>query len=84
MDLAALPHYAPEQTGSAIIDRKSPYLNDSGAQYLGPSSLLSLLPLALKRPHRWDDRHDSHRPFRQANQGAKARFYEDPAGAYRD
>lgn len=42
---AALPHYAPEEKGSATIDRKTPYLNDSGAQYLGPSSLLPLVLL---------------------------------------
>ncbi|KAM0789169.1 hypothetical protein ACM66B_000017 [Microbotryomycetes sp. NB124-2] len=31
---AALPHYAPTRKSSRIIDTKTPYLNDSGAQYL--------------------------------------------------
>ncbi|KAL8281074.1 hypothetical protein RQP46_006432 [Phenoliferia psychrophenolica] len=31
---AALPHYAPEKEGSSIIETTTPYLNDSGAQYL--------------------------------------------------
>ncbi len=31
---AALPHYEPTATSSSIIDRATPYLNDSGAQYL--------------------------------------------------
>jgi Xaa-Pro aminopeptidase len=37
---AALPHYAPDKAGSSFIDIKTPYLNDSGPQYLG--TLLSL------------------------------------------
>lgn len=31
---AALPHYEPTAESSSIINRKTPYLNDSGAQYL--------------------------------------------------
>lgn len=31
---AALPHYEPHESGSSVIDRISPYLNDSGPQYL--------------------------------------------------
>ncbi|ORY63811.1 peptidase M24, structural domain-containing protein [Leucosporidium creatinivorum] len=31
---AALPHYAPTASESSIISLKTPYLNDSGAQYL--------------------------------------------------
>ncbi|KAK4051449.1 hypothetical protein OIV83_002933 [Microbotryomycetes sp. JL201] len=31
---AALPHYAPSRKSSKMIDRSTPYLNDSGAQYL--------------------------------------------------
>ncbi|KAH8920140.1 Creatinase/aminopeptidase [Atractiella rhizophila] len=30
---AALPHYQPAKEGSRIVDRQTPYLNDSGAQY---------------------------------------------------
>ncbi|KAL5523413.1 hypothetical protein ACEPAG_7586 [Sanghuangporus baumii] len=30
---AALPHYKPTKSGSPFIDRDTPYLNDSGAQY---------------------------------------------------
>lgn len=32
--ISALPHYAPTAKSSSIIDRHTPYLNDSGAQYL--------------------------------------------------
>lgn len=31
---AALPHYSPSPTNSTPISHKTPYLNDSGAQYL--------------------------------------------------
>ncbi|KAI5481864.1 xaa-pro aminopeptidase [Pseudohyphozyma bogoriensis] len=31
---AALPHYDPSETESSIIDPSTPYLNDSGPQYL--------------------------------------------------
>jgi len=31
---AALPHYEPTPSASAMINRSTPYLNDSGAQYL--------------------------------------------------
>ncbi|KAK4700784.1 Xaa-Pro aminopeptidase, partial [Phenoliferia sp. Uapishka_3] len=31
---AALPHYAPSSHSSSIINTSTPYLNDSGAQYL--------------------------------------------------
>lgn len=30
---AALPHYETPEKGSRVIDRETPYLNDSGAQY---------------------------------------------------
>ena len=30
---AALPHYSPTKSAAAMIDRNSPYLNDSGGQY---------------------------------------------------
>ncbi|KAJ8463214.1 hypothetical protein ONZ45_g17659 [Pleurotus djamor] len=30
---AALPHYVPHKSTAAIIDRNTPYLNDSGGQY---------------------------------------------------
>jgi Xaa-Pro aminopeptidase len=30
---AALPHYHPLKTGSFLIDKETPYLNDSGGQY---------------------------------------------------
>ncbi|KAI0066177.1 Creatinase/aminopeptidase [Artomyces pyxidatus] len=30
---AALPHYSPRKSESLIIDKETPYLNDSGAQY---------------------------------------------------
>ena len=30
---AALPHYSPTKSTAAMIDRESPYLNDSGGQY---------------------------------------------------
>jgi len=30
---AALPHYSPLKSGSYIIDKETPYLNDSGGQY---------------------------------------------------
>jgi Xaa-Pro aminopeptidase len=30
---AALPHYSPLKSTSSIIDRETPYLNDSGGQY---------------------------------------------------
>jgi Xaa-Pro aminopeptidase len=32
--LTALPHYAPTAADSSIISLQTPYLNDSGAQYL--------------------------------------------------
>ncbi|KAF7376672.1 Creatinase aminopeptidase [Mycena sanguinolenta] len=31
---AALPHYTPKKSTARIIDRETPYLNDSGGQYL--------------------------------------------------
>ena len=30
---AALPHYSPTKSAAAMIDRNTPYLNDSGGQY---------------------------------------------------
>jgi Xaa-Pro aminopeptidase len=30
---AALPHYTPSKNSAAVIDRDTPYLNDSGGQY---------------------------------------------------
>ncbi|EIW83367.1 Creatinase aminopeptidase [Coniophora puteana RWD-64-598 SS2] len=30
---AALPHYSPTKLGAKMIDRETPYLNDSGGQY---------------------------------------------------
>jgi len=30
---AALPHYSPTKSGARMIDRDTPYLNDSGGQY---------------------------------------------------
>ncbi|CCM03196.1 uncharacterized protein FIBRA_05320 [Fibroporia radiculosa] len=30
---AALPHYSPRKSTAKVIDRKTPYLNDSGGQY---------------------------------------------------
>lgn len=30
---AALPHYSPSKSNARMIDRETPYLNDSGAQY---------------------------------------------------
>jgi len=43
----ALPHYSPVEGNCRIVDRETPYVNDSGAQYLGEFFvvLLSLLPI---------------------------------------
>lgn len=36
----ALPHYSPVEGKCRLVDRETPYVNDSGAQYLGQSARL--------------------------------------------